>query len=565
MSHSRWPLLIAVAASLLGLALRVGVAEKQGLWADEVFSLALATGHSLEHPAAVARAHLGDYVESPRPLPPSAYRAYAEHGSPLCGPSRVFRAVFLSDTSPPLYYLLLYAWTLVLGTSDMALRSLSLLFAALCFPLLWSLGRQLGGRWTASAAVVLFTFAPLSVYYATEGRMYSLVWFTMLAVAYLTHRLYRRGATTAVIALWVLASAAGLLTHYFFAFPWAALVAWVLLFGGRSTRAGIVAGVVATCLVVAPWYVHLPETFRHWRVTQGWLNSSPGQDRKLPKGLLKLLWSYVAPAGPWWGYTRFPRRRIVNVLMTASLVVAAFPARRFFTRRRMLMLWFWLSAALLSLPALDLLGGTNMTAQIRYGMAGMPAAHLILALALRHARPLARALVPLAFSVCWAPAYFQMFDGDTRNSFAYRGLGRLLARQARESDLVLVNSIPTGIISVARCLENDSALERGAGLASWVQRLGVRRVPEDLHRLASGKRRIFLVDIYHKSEPSPELDWLRGNARLVSEDRLDGASVYGFAPRGGSTFPGRPCPDPLVAPPAASTPDGGLVRVPVRR
>ena len=489
MSHSRRPLLIAVAASLLGLALRVGVAEKQGLWADEVFSLALATGHSIEHPAALARADLGDYVESPRPLPPSAYRAYAEHESPPCGPSRVVRAVFLSDTSPPLYYLLLYAWTLALGTSDMALRSLSLLFAALCFPLLWSLGRQLGGRRTGSAAVVLFAFAPLSVYYATEGRMYSLVWFSILAVALLTHRLYRRGATPAVIALWVLASAGGLLTHYFFAFPWAALVAWALLFGCRSTRVGIVAGVLATCLVVAPWYVHLPETFRHWRVTQGWLNSAPGEDRSLPKGLLKLLWSYVAPAGPWWGYTRFPRRRIVNVLMTAGLVVAAFPARRFFTRRRVLMLGFWLSAAVLSLPALDLLGGTNMTAQIRYGMAGMPAAHLILALALRHARPLARALVPLAFAVCWAPAYFQMFDGDTRNSFAYRGLGRLLARQARESDLVLVNSIPTGVISVARYLGDDGALERvrawPRGSSDWAC-VGSRRICVGLRRAGGG-------------------------------------------------------------------------------
>ena len=55
MSHSRRPLLIAVAASLLGLALRVGVAEKQVLWVDEVFSLAMATGHSMEQPASVSR------------------------------------------------------------------------------------------------------------------------------------------------------------------------------------------------------------------------------------------------------------------------------------------------------------------------------------------------------------------------------------------------------------------------------------------------------------------------------------------------------------------------------
>ena len=46
--------LIRVALPVLVVAcvlVRLGLIDRQGLWADELFSLAMATGHSLEHPA----------------------------------------------------------------------------------------------------------------------------------------------------------------------------------------------------------------------------------------------------------------------------------------------------------------------------------------------------------------------------------------------------------------------------------------------------------------------------------------------------------------------------------
>ena len=51
-----WLPLLLLPAALI----RFGLAERQGLWADEIFSLALATGHSVEHPATAANAALGD-------------------------------------------------------------------------------------------------------------------------------------------------------------------------------------------------------------------------------------------------------------------------------------------------------------------------------------------------------------------------------------------------------------------------------------------------------------------------------------------------------------------------
>lgn len=172
----------ALGIVVAAIALRVGLVDRQGLWVDEVFSIAMATGHSIEHDATKSQPELGDYVEPPLPLPPSEYRKYAEHDTPPAGPSRVIRAVFLSDTSPPLYYLFLYGWTLVVGTSDTALRLFSVFWSLACFPMLWYLGRRTGGRNSALAAMTLFALAPLSLFYTTEGRMYSQMLFFSLGM-----------------------------------------------------------------------------------------------------------------------------------------------------------------------------------------------------------------------------------------------------------------------------------------------------------------------------------------------------------------------------------------------
>src|SRR5437899_1788870 len=60
-----WLLFVVFALAAL---VRVDIASRSGLWADEVFSLAIATGHSLEQPAAAADPTLGDFVESDHPV-----------------------------------------------------------------------------------------------------------------------------------------------------------------------------------------------------------------------------------------------------------------------------------------------------------------------------------------------------------------------------------------------------------------------------------------------------------------------------------------------------------------
>lgn len=79
------------------------------------------------------------------------------------------------DGAPPLYYALLHGWTSVFGAGDIGARSLSALFSIATLPLLYLLGRRIGGRIVAIAALVLASTSPFAMRYATEARMYSLV------------------------------------------------------------------------------------------------------------------------------------------------------------------------------------------------------------------------------------------------------------------------------------------------------------------------------------------------------------------------------------------------------
>ncbi len=88
--YQRWMLL---GVFVIAVALWICVAGRSGLWVDEIFSLAMATGHSLEHPAAAADPTQGDFVEPDHAVPAEEFRRYLEHDNPAASPARVIRAV----------------------------------------------------------------------------------------------------------------------------------------------------------------------------------------------------------------------------------------------------------------------------------------------------------------------------------------------------------------------------------------------------------------------------------------------------------------------------------------
>jgi len=532
-SMPTWMVVLALAT--VCLVVRLGLIERQGLWTDEFFSLAMATGHSLEHPAALADPAMGDYVETAEAVSPEFYTRYLEHDQPAAGPRRVLRAIAMSGTSPPVYNLLLWAWTRVAGTGDAALRLFSVIWAMACFAVLGLLARDIGGRTTALVTLVLFTFSPLSVYYSTEGRMYSLLMVLATSLVWLTLRLSRQGLRWWWLALWISVFAIGLLTHYFFAFVVAAVMICSMVSPGRCRRGVWLAGAAIGSLLVLPWFLQIPASMSAWRVTGRWLyfEPTPGYNRAV--ATLWLPASLLSIRGPWGGFATWDRCTAGILGVAFMLLLWQKKAVALFSQPRTL-LWAWLVAACGGLLVFDLWRGTYVVAVRRYALAGLPAALLLVGFGLRSLRPRACTVLLILLVAVNAVGLRRMYFNISRAYSPYQQVGSYLAQNAGPGDLIIVHSIPSGVVGVARYLQEAGGVPAGTGFASWVGQLGQRQVPRDLLRLASGRRRVIVVNIHAVGEPAQQIEWLKENAELDVEERIQSALIDVFTPRNAAQF-----------------------------
>ena len=512
----------------LTVVLRVVVVGRSSLSPDEIFSLAMATGHSLEHPAAAADPKQGDFVESDHPIPAEEFQRYLKHDDPPASPARVVRAVFLSDTNPPLYYLLLYAWTLVFGTSDVVLRLFSTACSLACLSLLVGIARRTGGKDAVMASCVLFAFSPLAIYYSTEGRMYSLLWLCVLATTWASLVLQQRGGGIGIYALWIAASATGFLIHYFFVFPWLGIVAYLLIRPEKFKRLNLAACLFLIAMLILPWYVKIPESLAGWRITKDWLKWQPrGFDRlAASRDLLGQFFS--------WRSKLWPDHQISGI---AALILFGFVAivmvwrlRSRVFNSRLLLLWLLFAAACATPLAFDLVQHTYTTAYPRYAIAALPAAYLLAAAGLACLDRRIRIVMLILIVLAWVPNLLSIYYSQSRALRPICEIARAASANSRTSDLILVHSVPSGVLGVARYVSGS------APLASWVGQLGTRRVPESLHALIDGRTRVVFVKVHQVREPAPEENWLRANALVFQETQFRIGVVVDFRPQHAETF-----------------------------
>lgn len=82
---------------------------------------------------------------------------------------------FSLETTPPTYYTLLVGWMDTFGTSEAAMRSLSLVASVATIPLVYVLAREFADVERALFAALLFALSPMQVYFAQEARAYALM------------------------------------------------------------------------------------------------------------------------------------------------------------------------------------------------------------------------------------------------------------------------------------------------------------------------------------------------------------------------------------------------------
>jgi hypothetical protein len=190
-----WPLAALV---LLAAALRLSTLDLQSFWYDEAF-----TPVHVLHPSLVA----------------------------------TLRAMVHHENNPPLWYVLAWADSRVLGTGEVALRLPSALAGIATVPVAWAIGRELGARSVATLCAAIVAVDPLFVWYSQEARSYGLFLFTA-ALALLCFLRARRDPRPASMAWFALSGALALLSHYFAVFLLAGM-ALVLLWDRRTRRAAL--------------------------------------------------------------------------------------------------------------------------------------------------------------------------------------------------------------------------------------------------------------------------------------------------------------------------------------
>ena len=166
--------------------------------------------------------------------------------------SHVVDVVPHTESTPPLYYLLAWAWTRAFGLAEPGVRSFSALAGTLTVPVVYLVGRRLAGRAAALVAAGLVAVHPLMVWYGQEARAYALlVLLCAVTLLALVHLLEGDGGRW--WAVWAVSAALAVATHYFgLLLIGPELVLLLVARRGDPWRWAAAALVVATTAALAP-------------------------------------------------------------------------------------------------------------------------------------------------------------------------------------------------------------------------------------------------------------------------------------------------------------------------
>jgi uncharacterized membrane protein len=152
-----------------------------------------------------------------------------------------------ADFNPPLYYLVLKLWMTVFGHHEIALRSLSLIFAVFTLYISYEFIVEVlhvSSKWKYVYFILLLV-NPFLTYYAFEARMYSmLACFATLSWYFLAKK-KRRG--------YILATVAGLYTHYFMVLVLLSQGIFIILTNRHENRRNALRMIFVSVVWFIPW------------------------------------------------------------------------------------------------------------------------------------------------------------------------------------------------------------------------------------------------------------------------------------------------------------------------
>ncbi len=170
----------------------------------------------------------------------SVYRATRDLGT-LLSNTIIIQNVVTIDTLPQLYFIFLYPLVRVFGTSEFALRFLSVMANIATIPLVYALARRWFSPSIGLLAALLAGLSPFYVAYAQEARPYALVLFWSTLAVYALTRTFigsLRSDTFRWMIVYVAAAVASLYTHYYsiFLIPFHSVLIAILIWHRTTWR-----------------------------------------------------------------------------------------------------------------------------------------------------------------------------------------------------------------------------------------------------------------------------------------------------------------------------------------
>ena len=153
----------------------------------------------------------------------------------------------ITESSPPLYYVLAWLWTRVFGLGEVGVRSFSALLGAAVVPVAYFIGRRIGSPRAGLIAAILVAVNPFLLWYSQEARTYALL-ALLSALSFWAFAWALDEPEPRRLVAWAAASSAAILSHYFAGYLVAAEAVWLVL---ATRRRGAIFASGAVLIVAA--------------------------------------------------------------------------------------------------------------------------------------------------------------------------------------------------------------------------------------------------------------------------------------------------------------------------
>jgi mannosyltransferase len=156
------------------------------------------------------------------------------------------------ETTPPLYFVLIWAWGHIFGTTAIALRSVSVLAGIAVVPIAYLCGRDLASRRAGVLAAAFVTVNPFLIWYSQEARAYMLL-VALSGASFLWFVRALQEPSRRALTWWAVYSSLALMTHFFAAFLVATEAVWLLWMARTRVVAAAVAVVALVEVAMVPF------------------------------------------------------------------------------------------------------------------------------------------------------------------------------------------------------------------------------------------------------------------------------------------------------------------------